>query len=71
MVARIWLERERYEEKQNWPANHFADNWLFTQEYDRTMMPVNNASIMGLSIISSLSFSKAYLCAKMKQFLCF
>ena len=49
MVARIWLERERYEEKQNWPANHFADNWLFTQEYDRRMMPVNNASIMGTS----------------------
>ena len=47
MVARIWLERERYEEKQNWPANHFADNWLFTQQYDRKMMPVNNASIMG------------------------
>ena len=50
MVARIWLERERYEAKQNWPANHFADNWLYTQKYDRHMKPISNASIMGVPL---------------------
>ncbi|KAK2184754.1 hypothetical protein NP493_254g02020 [Ridgeia piscesae] len=50
LVTRIWLERERYEEKKNWPANHFADNWLYTQKFDRYMRPVSNGSIIGIPL---------------------
>lgn len=50
MVSRIWLERERYEAKQNWPANHFADNWLYSQQFDRHMKPVTNGTILGIPL---------------------
>ena len=48
LVSRIWLDRERYEPKDDWPANHFADNWLYTQRFDRQMRPASNGSILGI-----------------------
>lgn len=48
LVSRIWLDREKYEAKDDWPSNHFADNWLYTQRFDRQMRPVTNGSIMGV-----------------------
>ena len=48
LVARIWLDRERYEAKNNWPANHFADNFLYTQVFDRELRPITNGSMMGI-----------------------
>ena len=48
LVTRIWLDREKYEPKNDWPANHFADNWLYTQKFDRNMRPINNGSIVGI-----------------------
>ena len=48
LVSRIWLDRERYEAKRNWPANDFADNWLFTQRFDRRLRPTAHGSIIGL-----------------------
>lgn len=48
LVSRIWLDRERYEAKQNWPPNHFADNYLYTQRFDRFMRPIDNGSIIGI-----------------------
>ena len=38
----------RYEAKNDWPANHFADNWLYTQRFDNTMRPVSTGSIIGI-----------------------
>ncbi|ELU10111.1 hypothetical protein CAPTEDRAFT_187274 [Capitella teleta] len=48
LVSRIWLDRELYEPKDNWPANHFADNWLYTQKFDHDMKPISNGSIIGI-----------------------
>ena len=48
LVTRIWLDREKYEPKKDWPANHFADNFLYTQKFDRHMRPVSNGSIIGI-----------------------
>ncbi len=48
LVSRIWLDREKYEPKDDWPANHFADNWLYTQRFDRFMRPLTNGSILGI-----------------------
>lgn len=48
LVSRIWLDREIYEPKDNWPPNHFADNWLYTQRFDHNMKPTTNGSIMGI-----------------------
>jgi len=38
----------RYEEKNDWPSNHFADNWLFTQRFDRHMKPTTPGRIIGI-----------------------
>ena len=48
LVARVWLDRERYWANGGWPANDFADNWLYTQRFDRRMRPVTNGSILGI-----------------------
>ncbi len=48
LVSRIWLDREVYEPKDTWPPNHFADNFLYTQKFDRHLRPLNNGSIMGI-----------------------
>lgn len=48
LVTRIWLDREKYEPKKDWPANHFADNFLYTQKFDHRMRPVSNGSIIGI-----------------------
>ena len=48
LVTRIWLVREKYEPENDWPANHFADNYLYTQKFDRSMRPISNGSIMGI-----------------------
>ncbi len=48
LVARIWLDREKYEPKNDWPPNHFADNYLYTQKFDHYMKPTNNGSIIGI-----------------------
>jgi hypothetical protein len=48
LVSRIWLDRERYEPKKDWPANHFADNWLYTQRFNDILRPTTNGSILGL-----------------------
>ena len=48
LVSRIWLDREKYEPKNDWPSNHFADNWLYTQRFDHHMQPVTNGSIVGI-----------------------
>ena len=48
LVTRIWLDREKYEAKKDWPANHFADNFLYTQKFDHHMRPVSNGSIIGI-----------------------
>ena len=47
-VCRIWLVREKYEPKSDWPANHFADNYFYTQKFDRSLRPISNGSIMGI-----------------------
>jgi len=38
----------RYEAKNNWPSNHFADNWLYTQRFDRHMRPTGPGRIIGI-----------------------
>jgi hypothetical protein len=38
----------RYEAKNDWPANHFADNWLYMQRFDASMRPVTSGSILGI-----------------------
>ena len=48
LVSRIWLVREKYEPKEDWPANHFSDNYFYTQRFDRNLRPSNNGSIMGI-----------------------
>ena len=48
LVTRIWLDREKYEPKKDWPANHFADNYLYTQRFDHHLRPVSNGSIIGI-----------------------
>ena len=48
LVSRIWLDREKYEPKKDWPANQFADNFLYTQKFDRFMKPITNGSIIGI-----------------------
>ena len=48
LVTRIWLDREKYEPKKNWPPNEFADNYLYTQRFDRQMRPTTNGSILGI-----------------------
>ena len=48
LVSRIWLDREIYEPKDTWPPNHFADNFLYTQKFDKHLRPINNGSIMGI-----------------------
>lgn len=48
LVTRIWLDREIYEPNNNWPANHFADNFLYTQRFDKHLKPVSNGSILGI-----------------------
>lgn len=48
LVCRIWLDREKYEPKDTWPANHFADNFLYTQKFDRHLRPTSNGSIIGI-----------------------
>ena len=48
LVSRIWLVREKYEPKSDWPANHFADNYFYTQKFDRSLRPISNGSIMGI-----------------------
>jgi len=48
LVTRIWLDREKYEPKSDWPSNHFADNFLYTQKFDRELRPVSNGTIIGI-----------------------
>lgn len=48
LVSRIWLDREKYESKNDWPSNHFADNWLYMQRFDSRLRPVSNGSILGI-----------------------
>ncbi|KAK2158949.1 hypothetical protein LSH36_161g04002 [Paralvinella palmiformis] len=48
LVARIWLDREKYEPKNDWPANHFADNWLYTQRFNHRMEPITEGAILGI-----------------------
>lgn len=48
LVARIWLDREKYENEKNWPDNQFSDNWFYTQRFDSTMRPVSAGSILGI-----------------------
>lgn len=48
LVSRIWLDRERYEDKGNWPSNQFADNWLYMQKFNNHMKPINHPSILGI-----------------------
>ena len=50
LIVRIWLDREKYEKNKDWPANQFADNFLFTQSFDKYLHPVNNGSFMGIPI---------------------
>ena len=50
LVARMWLDRERYEPKNSWPPNHFADNWLYTEKYNDKLAPVSSGSIMGIPL---------------------
>ena len=37
-----------YEDKNDWPSNHFADNWLFTQRFNRHMRPTTPGRILGI-----------------------
>ena len=46
VVMRIWLDRERYEEKNNWPKNAFLDNYFYTRTYDNEFKPLDPGSIM-------------------------
>ena len=48
LITRIWLDREKYEPKSDWPANHFADNFLYTQKFDSHMRPVSAGHILGI-----------------------
>ena len=48
LVARIWLNREDHKFKNEWPINDFADNYLYTQRFDRFLKPISNGSIMGI-----------------------
>jgi len=48
LVSRVWLDREKYEARNDWPSNHFADNWLYYQRYDSHMRPTTNGSILGI-----------------------
>ena len=48
LVIRIWLQREKYERMHKWPANDFADNYFFTQKFDRRFRPLDKGSIMGM-----------------------
>lgn len=47
-VCRIWLDREKYEPKNDWPANHFADNFLYTQKFDDNLKPISDGYVMGI-----------------------
>jgi len=38
----------RYEAKNNWPSNQFADNWLYEQRFDRHMRPTSPGRILGI-----------------------
>jgi len=48
LVSRVWLDREKYEPRNDWPSNHFADNWLYYQRFDAHMRPTTNGSILGI-----------------------
>ena len=48
LVSRIWLDRERYEDKENWPANQFSDNWLYIQTFNNHMKPTSHPSLLGI-----------------------
>ena len=47
LVSRIWLDRETYN-PETWPANDFADNWLYMQRFNRFMKPTSEGSILGI-----------------------
>lgn len=48
LVSRIWLVREKYELKKNWPANDFYDNMLYTQRFDNFFSPIDSGRIIGI-----------------------
>ncbi|ELT87599.1 hypothetical protein CAPTEDRAFT_209802 [Capitella teleta] len=50
VISRIWLDREVYESGLNgpWPENDFADNWLYSQTFDRFLRPTSEGRIMGI-----------------------
>ena len=48
LVIRIWLDRERYEKDKNWPVNHFADNYFYTQKFTKYLEPVDSGHILGI-----------------------
>ena len=47
LVSRIWLDREIYN-PQTWPANDFADNWLYMQRFNLFMKPTSPGEILGI-----------------------
>jgi len=44
----VIIYTRRYEAKNDWPTNHFADNWFYTQRFDTNMQPVTSGSILGI-----------------------
>ncbi|CAD5123065.1 DgyrCDS11445 [Dimorphilus gyrociliatus] len=48
LVSRIWLVREKYEAKKNWPSNDFYDNILYTQTFDSNMSPITSGKFLGI-----------------------
>ena len=47
-VLRIWIQREKYERTKKFPVNHFPDNHLFSQIYDRHFRPLDEGEILGI-----------------------
>lgn len=48
LVSRIWLDKEKWRDVPDQPANNFMDNWFYTQKFDRRMKPVSTGHIMGM-----------------------
>ncbi|XP_013419777.1 uncharacterized protein LOC106180356 [Lingula anatina] len=47
-ILRIWLDKEKYEDKKNYPYNSFQDNYFYVQKFDQNLKPITNGSLMGI-----------------------
>ncbi|CAH1780362.1 unnamed protein product, partial [Owenia fusiformis] len=48
VVLKIWLKNEAYYNSEG-PLNFFQDNYLLTQQFNRHMEPLTNASLIGIA----------------------